>query len=131
MTKLTVLKIASMGGFLAVFIGAFGAHALQDLLLENQREQTFNIGVRYHFYHIFALFICAMLFDSFDKKLLTMSVWLFLIGILIFSGSLYLLSITNISLFGSLTPFGGLCLLGAWVLLFMSIVRGAGIHKEI
>ncbi len=129
MTKLTVLKIASLGGFLAVFVGAFGAHGLEDVLLENQREETFNIGVRYHFYHIFALFICAILLDSFDKKLLIRSVWLFLIGIFIFSGSLYLLSITNISLFGALTPIGGVCLLVAWILLFMSLVKSAEIHK--
>ena len=117
-------KIALISGaifaFLAVAIGAFGAHGLQALLSANERTDTFETAVKYHMYHALALLLTGLLLQFFPGKLLENSVWLFIAGIIIFSGSLYLLSITNIRFLGAITPFGGLCFLIAWTMLAFS-----------
>ena len=117
-------KIALISGaifaFLAVAICAFGAHGLQALLSANERTDTFETAVKYHMYHALALLLTGLLLQFFPGKLLENSVWLFIAGIIIFSGSLYLLSITNIRFLGAITPFGGLCFLIAWAMLAIS-----------
>ncbi len=117
-------KIALFSGsilaFLAVAIGAFGAHGLQSLLEANQRVDTFETAVKYHMYHALALLLTGVLLQYYPGRLMENSVWLFIAGILIFSGSLYILSITNIKVLGAITPIGGLCFLIAWAMLAIS-----------
>ncbi len=114
-------KIALLSGsilaFLAVAIGAFGAHGLQSILEANQRVDTFETAVKYHMYHALALLLTGVLLQYYPGRLMENSVWLFIAGILIFSGSLYILSITNIKVLGAITPIGGLCFLIAWAML--------------
>ena len=120
MKSQSILKIASVFGFLAVAIGAFGAHGLEDLLMTNSRVETFETAVRYHFYHTLALLFCAGLIERFNPKYFTYSVYLFSIGIIVFSGSLYILALTNMTILGAITPLGGLCFLGGWSSLFLA-----------
>lgn len=116
-------KVALISGaifaFLAVAIGAFGAHGLQSILVANNRVDTFETAVKYHMYHALALLITGILLQFFPGKLLENSVWLFIAGIFIFSGSLYALCLTNIRILGAITPIGGLCFLIAWALLII------------
>ena len=102
-------------GFLAVALGAFGAHALKGVLDQNQTVETWKTAVLYHFIHAVMLFVLAC------RKPLPRGPWFsFLIGILIFSGSLYLLAVTNIKWLGAITPFGGVSFLVGWVCLMIS-----------
>ncbi|MEQ9298132.1 MAG: DUF423 domain-containing protein [Cyclobacteriaceae bacterium] len=117
-------KLALMSGsimaFLAVAIGAFGAHGLQSIIEANDRVDTFETAVKYHMYHALALLLTGLLLQFYPGRLMENSVWLFIAGIFIFSGSLYTLSITNIRILGAITPIGGLCFLIAWAMLAIS-----------
>jgi len=101
--------------FLAVSIGAFGAHALEALLSENNRMATFETASHYHFFHGLVLLVLSLV-DMPRALLPTLKfvVICFVFGICIFSGSLYLLSVTNIGTLGAITPIGGGGLLLAW-----------------
>ena len=113
MTK-TFLIIAAIFGFLGVAIGAFGAHALKDKLTP-QLLETFETGVRYQMYHVFAIAVVALASAHWRIGLLNISGWLFVAGIIIFSGSLYILSLTGEKMWGAVTPIGGLALLAGWL----------------
>ena len=117
------LLIASISGALAVMIGAFGAHALRSLLLANDRLETFDTAVKYHFYHTLALIAIAILMYKIDSKALTVAGYSFIIGIVLFSGSLYALCISGITKFGAITPLGGLSFIVGWLALFFSIFK--------
>lgn len=117
------LLIASFSGFLAVALGAFGAHALKQMLIENNRTDTFELAVRYHFYHTFALLAVALLMDRFNSKWLPISALCILSGMFLFSGSLYLLALANNTSFAMITPIGGIFLLAGWGFLFLSAFR--------
>src|SRR5688572_16360120 len=101
---------AVIGGA-AVAIGAFGAHALKAMLVAAGRENTFELAVRYQFYHALAMLIVGLLGSHIQSKYLNFSAICFLAGILIFSGSLYVLCLTGISWLGAITPFGGISFL--------------------
>lgn len=109
-----ILITAALLAALAVMIGAFGAHGLKPLLTEFQRLETFDTAVKYHFYHVFALFALGMLSHRLSLQKVRVCFWLFLTGILIFSGSLYALSLTNIAILGAVTPIGGALLILGW-----------------
>ena len=116
MSKLIII-LAGMNGFLAVSIGAFAAHMLRDKL-SPELLNTFQTGVQYHMYHTLALFGIGLLMLNFPaSSLLRISAYLMMTGIFLFSGSLYLLSITGIRWLGAVTPLGGLCFLAAWALI--------------
>lgn len=112
----TFLLIGSLAGFIGVALGAFGAHALRGRLSPESLD-VFETGVRYHMYHAFAILIVAVALARFDVSAVRAAGWLFTIGIVIFSGSLYALSLTGIRTFGAVTPIGGLAFLTAWALL--------------
>ena len=118
MTSQKVLKIASIFGLLAVAIGAFGAHSLSSFLIENNRVAPFETAVRYHFYHTIALLVVSVLLQNNSSKHLNRAAILFSIGILVFSGSLYILALSNFTFLGAITPLGGLCFMAAWISLF-------------
>lgn len=117
------LFLGSVNAGLSVILGAFGAHALKNYITD-ELIKTFNTGVEYHFYHSFGLFVIAFVFYLLpDSKLLKWSGRLMLTGILLFSFSLYVLSITGIRGFGIITPFGGIAFVAAWILLAIAIIK--------
>ena len=124
------LILASILGALSVLIGAFGAHALRQMV-PAESVATFETGVRYQFYHVFALLAVAILFQSFPGKWLTAFGWMFILGILLFSGSLYLLTAlkaTNtvgLKGIGIITPIGGLFFIAGWICLLIGILSAS------
>lgn len=121
--------IASVYGAVAVILGAFGAHSLKEKLDAYQLE-IFNKGVQYQFYHVFALFAVVILSTKIHSKTLDFAGWFFTIGILFFSGSLYLLATRSLTgldsltpVLGPITPLGGLCFIIGWVLLAVSFSK--------
>ncbi len=108
--------IGSLSGFIAVALGAFGAHALKSRL-DPDLLATFEVGVRYQMYHAFALLAVAWAQTRWPGAVLTASGWLFVAGTLIFSGSLYALSLSGLRWLGAITPVGGLALLAGWLCL--------------
>lgn len=119
MNSTLAIRIAATTGFLAVALGAFGAHGLKDLLAQNGTAAIWEKAVLYHFIHAVMLFVLA------DRKPIPcVAWWSFLIGILFFSGSLYLLAVTNVMWLGAVTPIGGVCFLLGWGWLVFKSVCG-------
>ncbi len=122
------IKLAALLGALAVILGAFGAHGLKPLLPEKELA-TYETAVRYQFYHVFAILITGILYKEFTQKYLSWAGKLFAVGILIFSGSLYLLTFMNLSgrhnfqWLGAITPLGGICFVAGWLLLTLSVFK--------
>ena len=105
---------------LAVAIGAFGAHGLKSHLSEAVL-QTYKTGVEYHFYHALGLLLVGLLAMYMPNVYLKWSAIFLSTGIILFSGSLYVLSITGIKWFGAITPLGGLSFIAGWVMLFVAV----------
>jgi|SRR5687768_4730830 len=111
---------------LAVILGAFGAHGLKQIV-PPETVSTFDTGVRYHFYHVFALMITAMLYERSRKGWIKFAGISFIAGIILFSGSLYLLTIlkatetVGLSRIGIITPFGGLFFIAGWIALAIAL----------
>lgn len=113
------LAIAAWLGALSVALGAFGAHTLKEYLSQ-QSLTTFETGVRYQFYHVFALALAGLLYKSYPNKKIKLAGNLFIAGILFFSGSLYFLSILgaeNFKWIGAITPLGGVFFIAGWIFL--------------
>jgi len=106
---------------LAVIIGAFGAHGLKDVLITEYSRDIYDKGNFYHFIHSFALIINGILSQTFNQIDLSISGYLFLIGIILFSFSLYALAITDIKILGAVTPLGGVCFIIAWLYISFKI----------
>ena len=115
-----ILTIAAVSGMTAVMLGAFGAHALKKVISPEMLE-VFKTGVQYQFYHTFALLAVGILMFFGESKALKWSANMFLTGILLFSGSLYALTLTNIKMLGVITPFGGVAFIAGWVLLVVHL----------
>ena len=114
MNQVAIIRLGSVTIFLGVALGAFGAHGLEDLLQENKRVETWDTAVLYHLIHGVGLLFIGLF------RVPPRGAWIcFTLGILIFSGSLYALSLTNITKLGMITPVGGLALLGGWLALFL------------
>jgi len=114
----TILSVAAISGLLAVALGAFGAHGLKSIITPEMLE-VYKTGVQYQFYHTFALLAVGILMNFNQSKALKWSATLFMIGIVLFSGSLYVLAISDIKALGIITPFGGITWIAAWILLFV------------
>ena len=114
----SILTIAAISGLLAVVLGAFGAHALKKMISPEMLE-VYKTGVQYQFYHTFALLAVGVLMHFNTSKALKWSGYLFVVGILLFSGSLYVMTITGIKALGIITPFGGTVWIAAWFLLMI------------
>ncbi|MCP2044479.1 DUF423 domain-containing protein [Pontibacter sp. HSC-36F09] len=123
MTQKAILLIASALGALSVMIGAFGAHALAPLLRATNRVETFETAVKYQMYHTLALLAVGLLLFKVEHPALQVAAWAFLIGILIFSGSLYTLVLTGVTWLGAITPLGGTALIVGWAALFYAILK--------
>jgi len=117
--KKLILSGALLGA-LSVAIGAFGAHALRPLLLEHGRTDTYELAVRYQFYHTLALLVMAALAEKLNESKASWSALLFTSGTIVFSGSLYILSLTGKTIWGAVTPVGGVLLIAGWLFLLLS-----------
>ena len=116
-----LLVTATLLGALSVALGAFGAHALKQSLSE-QSLNTYETAVRYQFYHVFALALAGILRGYFPGGRIRFAGILFICGIFLFSGSLYLLvALPQLRWLGAITPLGGLCFIGGWIMLAWGI----------
>lgn len=105
---------AAIIGLLAVALGAFGAHALREFLDET-RLQRFDLGIRYAYIHCLAIVATALALPLAGRpEKMLLAAWMFMAGVVVFSGSLILLGLTDIRFFAAITPLGGLCLLLGW-----------------
>ena len=116
------LLVAAVNGLLAVAAGAFGAHGLQARI-DAHALQVFETGARYHMYHALAIGLAAFAIRDAAEGPATAAAGFFLAGILLFSGSLYLLALTGTKLLGIITPFGGVCFLIGWGCLAFAATR--------
>ncbi len=114
-------------GALTVMIGAFGAHALRKTLEASGRLDTFETAVKYQFYHVFALLAIGFLLLRIQDSLLEWAGYSMLGGILIFSGSLYILCLSGVTKWGAVTPIGGLFFIIGWILMMVAIVRSGNL----
>lgn len=114
--------LGAVFGFLGVAAGAFGAHALRDTLPPD-RLQVFETGARYQLIHALALIAVALALDRAASGALTAAGWLFVLGQVIFAGSLYALALSGVRLWGAVTPLGGLCYLAGWILLAIALAK--------
>ena len=128
--KKTILLSASFLGFFSVILGAVGSHLLENHLMSIGRSDTFETAVHYHFYHVFLLMFIGLLYNSLKENYIKYSFFFTFLGIVIFSGSLYVLCITNNPLFGVFTPIGGLLLILGWCCLFISIFYASIIEED-
>jgi len=113
----------SVSALIAVAAGAFGAHALRQRLAPDLLA-VFETGVRYQMYHALGLLAVAFAAGRWSAPQISWAGWLFLAGIVVFSGSLYVLSLTGMRWLGAVTPLGGLCFLAGWICLAWGIVAG-------
>jgi uncharacterized membrane protein YgdD (TMEM256/DUF423 family) len=122
MLKLTLI-FSAMSGMTAVGLGAFGAHALKAKLEASGLLNTYHTAVQYQFYHTLGLLAIGLLMTKYSNQWLNYSSYAMMVGITIFSGSLYVLSMTGSKWLGAITPIGGLALILGWVCLLMACLK--------
>ena len=113
----------AISGFLSVGLGAFGAHSLKNIL-DEYGKSIYEKAVLYQMFHTVALFLVGILYHLFKETRFFLAGWGFLIGIVLFSGSLYVLAITNMKWLGVITPFGGVAFLFRWFWLIWTLGKG-------
>ncbi|MEJ0106017.1 MAG: DUF423 domain-containing protein [Bacteroidota bacterium] len=122
------LSVGALLGALAVVLGAFGAHALKKMVPPDS-VNTFQTGVQYQMYHSLALLLVAIIFERFPNKFIKLAGNFFITGIILFSGSLYILTLlkaaetVGLNGVGIVTPFGGLFFIAGWLLLFAGVIK--------
>ena len=114
------LLLAALSGFMAVALGAFGAHGLKNVA-SAEMIAIFNLGVEYQFYHTFALIAVAFAGHWLKSRLLDWAGYLFMLGIVLFSGSLYLYALLGTKWNGPITPLGGVCFLLGWLFIAVAV----------
>ena len=117
------LVAGSIFGALAVMIGAFGAHALKPMLTATNRLETFETAVKYQFYHALALLFIGLLCYHIQHPALKWAAYGFTFGILIFSGSLYVLCLSGVTWLGAITPIGGVLMIVGWLSLLYAVMK--------
>lgn len=117
------LVIGSLLGAFSVIIGAFGAHALKNILESSGRTDVFETAVKYQFYHALGLILLGLLMFNLKHQFLNYAGYSFMIGVIIFSGSLYILCLSGITKFGMITPIGGLFMIAGWVFLTIGVLK--------
>lgn len=115
-------------GAVAVMLGAFGAHALRTMVPNEQSITSFETGVRYQFYHVFALALTGVLYAAYPNRSVKAAGILFILGVVFFSGSLYLLTYgtvsgTSMRWAGPVTPLGGIMLIIGWICLALGMIK--------
>jgi len=124
MKKRNMLVLGAILAALTVGIGAFGAHGLRDVLAKSGKAGTFETAVRYQFYHAMAIILAGILLGIYKNPKLKYAAWFFLIGIILFSGSLYALSLLQLTaswMMGMIAPIGGLSFIIGWLLLALGV----------
>ncbi|MGS0677380.1 DUF423 domain-containing protein [Shewanella sp. 0m-4] len=116
------LLLAALSGFIAVALGAFGAHGLKNVAPADLIA-IFNLGVEYQFYHTFALIVVAFSGHWIKSRLLDWAGYLFIAGMVLFSGSLYLYALIGAKWTGPVTPIGGVCFLLGWLFIALAVWR--------
>lgn len=120
-----ILGLAAFFGMSGVMLGAFAAHGLKGRLTPDMLN-VFQTAVHYQLWHALAVMLLVVLYRQRPQALLTWAALSMLVGIGLFSGSLYLLALTGIKWFGPVTPLGGLCMILGWGLLLWSVLKGGG-----
>jgi len=113
--------LGAVAAFLAVALGAFGAHGLRSRL-SPEMLAVFETGVRYHMFHALALILVGLIMGRWGGWLIQAAGWCFVAGILLFSGSLYALALSGVTMIGAVTPIGGLAFLAGWACLAFAVV---------
>ena len=129
MTPRFALIAGTVSGMVAVLLGAFGAHGLQNRLIDEGRFETYNLAVEYQFYHAMALLITGILMKQNASSMLQYASISFSGGTILFSGSLYLLTVLNLGAFGAITPLGGILFLSGWLFLLMGVIQKERPHS--
>lgn len=120
------LKTACVLAAIAVGLGAFAAHGLKSYV-SNNALSTFETGVRYQFYHVFGLFFTAIFYMEYKHMATRIAGWFFISGVILFSGSLYILALLQATVqpgfrwIGAITPLGGLCFIAGWLSIFWAV----------
>ncbi|MDN5204973.1 DUF423 domain-containing protein [Fulvivirgaceae bacterium BMA10] len=122
MQKRTLIAASILGG-LAVMIGAFGAHALKEMLEVSGRTETFETAVKYQFYHALTLLFIGLGKEKIESRFLNYAAISMITGTIIFSGSLYILCLSGTTIWGAVTPVGGVLLIAGWVLMLLAIIK--------
>lgn len=118
-----VIQLAALSGFLSVVLGAFGAHGLKNRLGHDMMA-IYHTGIQYQFLHTLALLVVGLLIQQWGKSMLLSAAAIsYITGILVFSGSLYVLSLTGIRWLGAITPIGGTAFLAGWICLFIAAYK--------
>ena len=117
-----IISIAAIFGLISVIAGAAGTHALRDTL-DAGALRTFETAARFQMYHALALLAVGILSLRWQTRILTISAYLFTLGILLFSGSLYILALSGIGIFGAIAPIGGISLMVGWATLAYAAFR--------
>jgi len=117
-----IIAIAAVFGLLAVIAGAAGTHALRDTLGADALR-TFETAARFQMYHALALLAVGIVSMRWQTRILTVSATLFTLGTILFSGSLYILALSGISIFGAIAPIGGISLMAGWASLILAAFR--------
>ena len=118
--ELNFLVIGAISGCLVVILGAFGAHGLKDVL-DEYGNTIYEKAVLYHMFHTMAILILGLIEKIQPELQLSLAGWAFIFGIILFSGSLYILAVTGFKWMGMITPFGGVFFIIGWVLLFLKV----------
>jgi uncharacterized membrane protein YgdD (TMEM256/DUF423 family) len=114
--------LGAIFALLGVLAGAFAAHALKEAIGPDRLE-IFKTGAQYQLIHALALFAVAFVATKWPGRLVNWAGWLFVAGIVLFSGSLYVLAATNIRWLGAITPLGGLCFIAGWICLALGVIQ--------
>jgi uncharacterized membrane protein YgdD (TMEM256/DUF423 family) len=121
MRRRPFIALGAILAFFAIALGAFGAHGLKNMLSVEQLV-IYRTAVDYHMWHSLGLVLIGLLTQQNNSPLLSKAGWIMFAGVIIFSGSLYALSLTGISVLGAITPIGGLCFLIAWALIAYAFI---------
>ena len=124
MSNRNILIIGVCLAGLSVALGAFAAHGLKSILTAKYLN-TFEVGVKYQMFHAIGLILIGLAgyLEKFKQVYLARAGWAFFLGILLFSGSLYLLAVTQVKWLGMITPIGGVCFLAGWICFLLSIIK--------
>ncbi len=123
-TSRRFIALGAVTAFLSVALGAFGAHAVKNSI-SPELLRVYQTAVEYQFFHALGLILLGLIYQQLPQRLVSLSGWLMLAGIVVFSGSLYILSLSGVRWLGAITPIGGMAFLLAWLILVYALIRPA------
>lgn len=129
MTQRVCIAIGAASAAISVLAGAFGAHALRDHV-STENLAVFETGARYQMFHALGMIAAGLLGSIQPRKLITAAAWMFLIGSIVFSGSLYILVLSDVRAWGAVTPFGGVAFVIGWGLLAAGALHNRSVKSQ-